>query len=177
MWVNGPFGGGKTTTVRILLDARPDFSVFDTEWIGAMLEAPLRSKVPVDDFQDWRAWRELVIAALLSIHKTVGGTIVVPQTVLVEQYWDEIIDGLALGSVEVEAVTLVASRVELERRIRGDAVESSAVDRRLRRLVDFEDALRLTHRTKLVSTMDRTPVEVANSILESIPGETRVDAS
>ena len=170
LWVNGPFGGGKTTTVRALLEQRSDFSVFDTEWIGAMLEAPLRRKLPVDDFQEWTAWRELVVASLLSIHKAVRGTIVVPQTVLVEQYWDEVVDGLARGGVGVEAVTLVADRSELEQRIRGDQVESSAVDWRLRRLADFETAAWLTHRTKLISTMDRTPEQVATSVLDAVRG-------
>ncbi|CAM5432583.1 ATP-binding protein OS=Leifsonia shinshuensis OX=150026 GN=HNR13_000408 PE=4 SV=1 [Leifsonia shinshuensis] len=166
MWVNGPFGGGKTTTVRALLEARPDFSVFDTEWIGAMLEAPLRRKLPVDDFQDWAAWRALVVAALLSIHDAVGGTIVVPQTVLVEEYWDEIVDGLVRGGVGVEAVTLVAGRAELEERIRADTVESSAVEWRLRRLADFEAAEWLTRRTRLVSTVGRSPEQVAGRILD-----------
>jgi hypothetical protein len=167
LWVNGPFGGGKTTTVRALLDARPDLAVFDTEWIGSMLEAPLGRKRPVDDFQDWPSWRELVIAALLSIDKAIGGTIVVPQTVLVEQYWDEIVEGLARGELDVRAVTLFASRAELEERIRSAAVEESEVDWRLGRLADFEGAEWLTHRTRLVSTTARTPEQVANIILKS----------
>lgn len=171
LWVNGPFGGGKTTTVRALLETRTEFSVFDTEWIGAMLEAPLRQRLPVDDFQEWAAWRELVVASLLSIHDAIGGTIVVPQTVLVEHYWDEIVDGLGRGGVGVEAVTLTADRGVLEERIRSDQVESSAAEWRLRRLADFETAEWLTRRTTLVSTMDRSPEQVADSVLHSVLGD------
>lgn len=69
--------------------------------------------------------------------KAIGGAIVAPQTVLVEDYWDEIINGLALGGVEVEAVTLVTRHAELVERIRADAVEAPAVAWRIKRLADL----------------------------------------
>lgn len=41
----------------------------------------------VDDFQDWRPWRALVVATAEQVLDYVGGTLVVPQSVLVREYW------------------------------------------------------------------------------------------
>ena len=42
IWINGPFGAGKTTVTKQLLQARPALATFDTEHVGYLLRAPRR---------------------------------------------------------------------------------------------------------------------------------------
>lgn len=72
IWINGPFGGGKTTVTGQLLEARPALATFDTEHVGYLLPAPLQDRKPVANFQDWVSWRRLVVATLIEISDELG---------------------------------------------------------------------------------------------------------
>jgi 2-phosphoglycerate kinase len=93
IWLNGTFGVGKTTTSAGLIEALPDSRIFDSEDVGDMLR-PVLNSVPVVDFQEWTPWRGLVVETAAQVLDYVGGTLVIPQTVLVESYWREIRSGL-----------------------------------------------------------------------------------
>ena len=168
IWLNGPFGAGKTTVANLLLEADPSLAVFDTEQIGYALSHALRTKLPVDDFQDWASWRRLVVAALAEISAELQTDIVVPQTVLVEKYWREIADGLAERDVDVRAVTLHVDAVEHQRRINDDGVEADAAGWRLNRRADYDDALAwLASATTVIDTTTLTP-NLAAAVVRTI---------
>ena len=57
IWLNGPFGVGKTSTAEALIKRLPCAALFDPEPVASMLRHLLRSVEPVDDFQDLAAWR------------------------------------------------------------------------------------------------------------------------
>lgn len=160
LWINGPFGAGKTTLAREIVSRHPDVHFFDTETVGYLLRPVLDEPRPVRDFQDWRAWRKLVVEAIAAIHEELGGTIVVPQSVYVEQYWNEIYVGLTLRDVAVRAVTLSLPTDELERRIRADRVETSAVAWRLEHMTEFA-ALPWLESTNEFLDATRPPAELA----------------
>jgi hypothetical protein len=126
VWLNGAFGAGKTATSRELAALLPEARVFDAEQVGHLLHHVLAPVRPVDDFQRWRPWRELVVATAGRLLDYVGGTLVVPQTVLREDYWTEIRDGLAAAAVPVRPFVLHCDRAELVRRIEGDVAEAGA---------------------------------------------------
>ncbi|EWC59883.1 ATP/GTP binding protein [Actinokineospora spheciospongiae] len=92
VWLNGPFGAGKTSASRELTELLPRARVFDSEEVGFMLRHVLTE--PVADFQDWPAWRALVVHTAAEVLSQVGGTLVVPQTVLDRSYAEEIFAGL-----------------------------------------------------------------------------------
>jgi adenylylsulfate kinase-like enzyme len=50
VWLNGPFGVGKTTTARALVDVLPGSRLLDPEHVGLLLRDTLNE--PVGDFQD-----------------------------------------------------------------------------------------------------------------------------
>lgn len=50
VWVNGPFGGGKSTLVEELRPRWPEALVFDPEMVGYVLREIV--DVPTGDFQD-----------------------------------------------------------------------------------------------------------------------------
>ncbi|WP_419706329.1 AAA family ATPase [Promicromonospora sp. NFX87] len=175
VWLNGPFGGGKTTTAAELDALLPEVVVFDPEQIGGVIAPTLGAVEPVPDFQDWRPWRELVVAALVSLDRYTDRTVVAPQTVVVEQYWNEIMSGLAAADVEVRAFTLDSTPEEHERRIAGDTVTSATLEEikihdgsvgwRRHRAADYRAALPwLAERTEVIDTTLLRPAEVAKEI-------------
>nr|VXR48252.1 Tunicamycin resistance protein [Klebsiella pneumoniae]VXZ93189.1 Tunicamycin resistance protein [Klebsiella pneumoniae] len=58
IWINGPFGAGKTTLAKRLRDRRSKSLIFDPEEIGFVV----KETVPMPasgDYQDLPLWRDL----------------------------------------------------------------------------------------------------------------------
>ncbi|MER5812712.1 AAA family ATPase [Streptomyces sp. NPDC002033] len=164
IWLNGTFGAGKTTTSRELVTLLPQSRVFDSEQVGFMLRHVLRS-VPVEDFQDWRPWRSLVVESAVQVLDYVGGILVIPQSVLVERYWTEIRTGLEKAGVPVRQFVLDADRDTLIRRIESDTVEAGARQWRLDHLDAYEAARPwLSREAEVIRTTGTAPERVARLI-------------
>lgn len=165
IWLNGTFGVGKTTTAESLLEALPDARLFDTEDVGHLLRPMLKS-TPVEDFQEWPPWRSLIVDVATRVLGYSAGILVVPQTVLVEHYWDEISAGLASAGIAVHHVNLHADRATLSRRIEADGALPAGVRQwRLAHLDAYEQSLTwLRGKGQLVDTSTLTPTEVASAI-------------
>jgi len=58
IWLNGPFGIGKSTTTRALLRRLPEAVLFDPEPFGAALRSTVANVETAADFQDLRAGRQ-----------------------------------------------------------------------------------------------------------------------
>ncbi|WP_194895364.1 AAA family ATPase [Catenulispora pinisilvae] len=170
IWVNGTFGVGKTTVSALLAEAVPGARIFDAEEVGYLLQPVLKS-VPVRNFQEWPPWRHLVVETAAQILGYVGGTLVVPQTVLVEQYWDEISSGLEKAGIPVRHFVLDADRETLVRRIETDTVIDSPKVRRWRidHVQDYEQALPwLRRKGRIVDTTTLTPAEITTVISDAV---------
>ncbi len=140
VWLNGTFGVGKTSTAGELVSLLPGARIFDSECVGLMLRHVLTE--PVEDFQDWPPWRSLVVQAAVQVLGFVGGTLVVPQTVLVQDYARQIFGGLSDAGVPVMHFVLHAREDELVRRITEDAGEDrGAKDWRLDHVAKYQAAL------------------------------------
>lgn len=116
IWLNGTFGVGKTTTARGVVGHLPCARIFDPEEVGYML-AQVMVHEPVDDFQDRPLWRALVVKNATGIVEYAKGTLVVPMTVLRQEYAQEIFSGLAGEKIPYLHVLLHAEEEELRRRI------------------------------------------------------------
>lgn len=168
VWLNGTFGAGKTTTSRELVALLPGARIFDSESVGYMLR-PVLADVAAQDFQDHPPWRSLVVQTAAQLLGYVGGTLVVPQTVLVRPYWRELSDGLAVAGIPVRHFVLHADSAELVRRIDSDTVETHARQWRLDRVADYEKALPwLREEGEVVPTDGTAPGEVARHIAASM---------
>lgn len=141
LWLNGPFGGGKTATARRIVATAPGMRLFDPETVGYMLRANLGDR-PIADFQDLPAWRMLVprVAAVLAAETRAN--LISVQTVLVERYWAELRRGLADERLQLVHVLLDCSDAVLRQRIEGDDAERGAATWRLDHLVPYEAARR-----------------------------------
>lgn len=168
IWLNGTFGAGKTTASKELSALLPDARVFDSETVGYMLRHVLNT-VPVEDFQDWPPWRALVVETASQVLDFVGGTLVIPQSVLVEQYWGEIRTGLEKAGIPVRHFVLHTDPETLAQRIESDTVETGARQWRLDHIPRYQGALTWMRReAEVIDTTHLSPTQVAKTITASI---------
>jgi 8-oxo-dGTP pyrophosphatase MutT (NUDIX family) len=118
VWINGAFGAGKTTTARELIDLIPNSTLFDPELVGGALTQLLPAKrlAEVTDVQDLPIWRRLVIDTAAALLAELGGTVVVPMTLLRQEYRDEIFGGLAARRIAVRHLVLTPAETILRAR-------------------------------------------------------------
>ncbi|MFF1357550.1 NUDIX domain-containing protein [Streptomyces sp. NPDC058297] len=119
VWINGAFGAGKTTTARELIELIPNSTLFDPDVIGGELAQllPAKQLAEVTDIQDLRIWRRLVVDTAAALLAEVGGVLVVPATLLRQEYRDEIFGGLAARRIPVRHVLLTPAETILRERI------------------------------------------------------------
>ena len=118
IWLNGPFGVGKTQTAHELHRRLPGSFICDPEHLGFALHRMTPPKLR-GDFQDAPLWREGTRRTLAGILMGCRGVVIVPMTVVVSQYHEEIVGALREAGFEVHHVTLLASHATLLRRLRG----------------------------------------------------------
>lgn len=174
IWLNGTHGAGKTTTSALVQQLIPDSRVFDAEKVGETLMdiTPALPSPDEDDlnFQHWPPWRPLVVETARRVLDYTGGTLVIPMTVLVEEYWREISSGLAHHSVPVRHFVLHADQDTLRGRIEGEHAVPSPF--RLRYLEPYAEAARtwLHSEAEVVDTTHLTPAQTALRIAEAVKG-------
>ncbi|WP_330350621.1 NUDIX hydrolase [Streptomyces sp. NBC_00582] len=179
VWINGAFGAGKTTTARELIDLIPNSTLFDPEVIGGALPhlLPPKRLAEVGDYQDLPIWRRLVIDTAAALLGEVGGTLVVPMTLLRQEYRDEIFGGLAARRIAVRHVLLAPAETILRGRIAGREVPPDLPDGEMRvrqwsydHIESYRTALAswLTADAHLVDTSHLTPYETAVRIADAV---------
>jgi hypothetical protein len=116
VWINGPFGGGKTATAYELQRRLPASIVCDPEHLGfglrRMLPPALRT-----DFQELRAWRSGVHEVLDLAARNHEGPVIVPMTLIDSRYFTQIVGGLRDDGHDVRHFALLAERTTVLRRL------------------------------------------------------------
>jgi hypothetical protein len=93
LWINGPFGGGKTQTAHELQRRLPGSVICDPEQVGYGLHR-MTPRAFRTDFQDLPAWRQGVYEVLdLTLNGT-PGAVIVPMTIIEPSYFAETIGRL-----------------------------------------------------------------------------------
>ncbi|MFD4635323.1 NUDIX domain-containing protein [Streptomyces sp. NPDC058284] len=182
VWINGTFGAGKTSAARELIELIPNSTLFDPEVIGGALPylLPPKRLDEVSDCQDLPIWRRLVIDTAAALHAEVGGTLVVPMTLLRQEYRDEIFGGLAARRIPVRHVLLAPDETILRERISGRDVPPDQPDGDLRvRQWSFDHiepylaarAAWLDADAHRIDTSSLTPYETAERVAEAVRTE------
>ncbi|WP_433274115.1 AAA family ATPase [Actinosynnema sp. CS-041913] len=117
LWINGPFGGGKTQTAHELARRLPGSHVCDPETVGFALR---RMTPPAlrGDFQDFPAWRQGVFEVLDLALSRQDGVLIAPMTVIEPAYFREIVGRLRDRGHDVRHFALLASREVVLNRLR-----------------------------------------------------------
>ncbi len=172
VWINGTHGVGKTTTAALVQQLIPESRVFDAEKVGETLMDISPGLPATSNFQHWPPWRPLVVETARHVLDYTGGTLVMPMTVLVEEYWREIGAGLAGHGIPVRHFVLHADRDTLRARIAGDTVTGPDSPFRLQYLEPYADAADtwLHAEAEVVDTTHLTPAQAALRIAESVKG-------
>jgi cytidylate kinase len=167
VWINGPFGGGKTTTAAQLQNVLSDSRVFDPELVGYMLKAAMPD-LTIDNFQDWSSWRRLVAATLDEVCRQTKQHLIAPQSILRADYFDEVFDALHTSGHRTFHVVLDAPEDVLRRRIERS---NEAQPWRLLHLPVFVEARTwmLDRADLVVDAGAHSPSEVARVIHAALP--------
>lgn len=168
VWINGTHGAGKTTTSALVQELLPDSRVFDAEKVGETLMDITPGLPTTDNFQHWPPWRPLVVETAYRVLDYTGGTLVIPMTVLVEQYWREISTGLTRHGIPLRHFVLHADHDTLRRRIESD--HSIPAPFRLHHLQPYAEATRawLHAAAEVIDTTHLTAVQAAQQIAATI---------
>ncbi|MET9293910.1 AAA family ATPase [Streptomyces sp. NPDC003077] len=117
LWINGPFGGGKTQTAHEIQRRLAGSVICDPELVGfglhRMTPRPLRG-----DFQDLPAWRQGVYEVLDLVLTKHPGTVIAPMTLVEPAYFDDIIGRLRDDGHDVRHFSLLAHRETVLNRLR-----------------------------------------------------------
>lgn len=115
VWVNGPFGGGKSSLVEELKRCWPQALVYDPELVGFAVREIV--EVPTGDFQDLAVWRGSVVDMALRLIAEYDRPLLVPMTLVDPEYLREIHGGLRSAGQEVHHFFLQVSGQVLQERI------------------------------------------------------------
>lgn len=117
LWINGPFGGGKTQTAHEIQRRLPGSVICDPEHVGfglhRMAPPSLRG-----DFQDLPAWRQGVYEVLSRALTEHNGAVIVPMTVVEPSYFRETVGRLRERGHDVRHFALLADRETVLQRLR-----------------------------------------------------------
>ncbi|WP_406838262.1 AAA family ATPase [Streptomyces sp. AHU1] len=117
LWINGPFGGGKTQTAHEIQRRLPGSVICDPEHAGFGLHRMLPPELR-GDFQDLVSWRQGVVEVLDLALGARDGVVIAPMTVTDPGHFGETVGRLRELGHDVRHFTLLAERETVLRRLR-----------------------------------------------------------
>jgi len=126
LWINGPFGGGKTHTAAELHRRLAGSVICDPEHVGFGLHRMLPRQLR-GDFQDLAAWRHGAFEVLDLVLRRYDGHVIAPMTVVEPRYFDETVGRLRERGHDVRHFALLADRETVLRRLRQRSVVHAAL--------------------------------------------------
>ncbi|WP_128802605.1 MULTISPECIES: AAA family ATPase [unclassified Streptomyces] len=117
LWINGPFGGGKTQTAHEIQRRLPGSVICDPEHAGFGLRRMLPRELR-GNFQDLASWRQGVVEVLNLALTEHEGVVIVPMTVTDSGYFEETVGRLRELGHDVRHFTLLAQRETVIKRLR-----------------------------------------------------------
>ncbi|WP_067664622.1 AAA family ATPase [Nocardia miyunensis] len=130
LWINGPFGGGKTQTACELRRRLAGSVLCDPEEAGFGLHRMMPPRLRAD-FQDYPSWRQGVFEVLDHVLGNHDGVVIAPMTVVEPRYFAETVGRLREAGHDVRHFALLASRETVLNRLRDRGLGLAPVLRRI----------------------------------------------
>jgi hypothetical protein len=127
LWINGPFGGGKTQTAHEIQRRLPGSVICDPEEVGFGLHRMTPSYLR-HDFQDHASWRQGVFEVLDRVASEHAGVVIAPMTVVEPKYFQETVGRLRDRGHDVKHFALIAERPTVVRRLRERGLAAGNLD-------------------------------------------------
>ncbi len=169
IFVNGPFGVGKSTAVAEIHRRLSDALVVDPQKIGHMLWTQLPEALRAEEFELEPIWPPLTRCLIGQAHRVYRRHILVPMTIARPTVFAQIVEPLRRQRLDVSHVTLLAAADTIRNRLhqRGEGPdrwgelswEGLQVERCLESLASPRFAAH-------IDTDDLVPAQVADAILQ-----------
>lgn len=168
LFVNGPFGVGKTSVANLLVRRLPRTMLYDPEIIGGVFRRVLGTLTKVEDYQDYTVWRRLVVGGAGLLRSVSSRTLIIPMTIWKRDVFDFVIDGLCRVDPDVFRFRLTAPKDVLVHRISSDSDDMGAYSWRISHLEVSWKASRDPAFGQEIATEGLTPTGVADQIMRSL---------
>lgn len=176
LWINGPFGGGKTHAADEISRRLAGSVICDPEHLGIGLHRMTPPRLRTD-YQDWPAWRQGTLEVLDRLLDEHPGDVIVPMTITEPGYLDEILVPLRKKGHRVSHFSLLADRATILRRIRGRSLPGRRDTNAESKLDECLERLRDDHFAEHVHTDELTIAQTAERIAALAGLKLRPDTS
>lgn len=149
VWINGPYGIGKSALAEKLLEDDSHGFLFDAEEVGNAV----RDNMPTELFngylfENYPLWFEMCTALLKDISERYDGLIYVPMTLALPDSFEKIARPLRQGGISVRHILLESSFEIIHDRILARGEEEGCwcmrhIDFCLERQRNFENVIRI----------------------------------
>lgn len=167
IWIDGPYGVGKSTLAERLRELAPHSFVFDAEQVGNSV----RENTPKElfngyIFEGYPLWFELCAALLSDLSRRYDGTIYVPMTLTERDSFEKIAAPLRQSGIAAAHIVLTSTYEVVHDRIlqRGEEEDCWCMENIglcLERQRDFDGVVRLL-------SVGKTVDELARELLEAV---------
>lgn len=160
IWINGPFGIGKSQAAQALNERLAGSFLFDPEEMGQALKK-LTPKFR-GDFQNHPMWIPLMLDALQYAAREADGPLIVPVTIDDAARHRRLMSGLKDRGIAVHHFTLMASPEAIQARLRrGEEINVAELQAKLN---DFKGEAFARH----IEVGERTPNALAEEIAAQV---------
>lgn len=108
IWINGPYGVGKSTLAEALREKCPDSFLFDAELAGDAVRENLPKQFFRETYEEYPLWHEMCFRMLKELDEVYDGDVFVPMTLKRPDSVEGILNRLREAGVPVKHILLEA---------------------------------------------------------------------
>lgn len=149
VWINGPYGIGKSTVAKELHQMHSNSYIFDAESVGNAVRDNLPQKLFNGYiFENYDLWFEMIVKLLISINQSYQGDVYIPMTLVYQNSFHKIEEPLKEKGIQIKHILLQAKYETIHDRILARGEEEGCwcmnhIDLCINQQKDFSDAMRI----------------------------------
>ena len=124
LWLNGPYGVGKSTVAETLHTMLTDSMIFDAEQVGNAIRDNMPENLFRETFEEYPLWADVCVQMLQTLSVAYPGHVLVPMTIRLNDSMI-IFSRLRDAGTDIRHIMLTTTEEEILRRIllRGEGAE------------------------------------------------------